>query len=383
VTTVLGLGAHRYTSPEFATLEREQVLLNSWQLACHGSDLPAAGTALRFDFAGRSAVLLRGRDGEVRGFLNVCRHRGSRLVDGDPRTGLAFCVQGRLRCPYHAWEYDERGALAHVPAEASYPGLERPALGLPEVAVEAWLGFVFVAFERPARSVEAMLAPVRAELEPHRFEALRRLNEPRVQRCQADWKLLCEHRLDTYHLSVARPALKPRVGGPVEVTACGEDVLRLASRIEADPASTWSARAYDRWLPEPPASLQERRRFVSSYFVWPNLEFGVYPDQVVISRVMPAQAGQSLLRSVPYALPDASREMRLARYLNLRIARRAISDDRRVVERVQAGLATGDTAPGPIAEGEPGLRWFVERMGRAVIAPDARPVATRGRRTPG
>ena len=91
------------------------MLLESWQLACHVSDLPAAGTALRFDFAGRTAVLLRGRDGEIRAFLNVCRHRGSRLVDGDPRTGLAFCVHGRMRCPYHGWEYDDRGALAHVP----------------------------------------------------------------------------------------------------------------------------------------------------------------------------------------------------------------------------------------------------------------------------
>jgi carnitine monooxygenase subunit len=383
VTAVFGLEGIRYTSPEFATLERERVLLNSWQLACHVSDLPAAGTALRFDFAGRSAVLLRGQDGEIRGFVNVCRHRGSRLVDGDPRTGLAFCVQGRLRCPYHAWEYDERGALAHVPAEASYPALDRPALGLPEVSVETWLGFVFVAFERPGRSVAAMLAPVRAELESRRFEGLRRLHEPRMQRCQADWKLLCEHRLDTYHLAVARPALKPRVGGPVAITVCSEDVLRLSSRIAADEASTWSKRAYDHWLPDPSAAPDERRRFASSYFVWPNLEIGVYPDQVVISRVMPVQAGQSLLRSVPYALPDASREMRIARYLNLRIARRAVADDRRVVERVQAGLATGDSAPGPIAEGEPGLRWFVERMGRAVAAPDARrPVAPWGRRKP-
>ncbi len=318
--------------------------------------------------AGRPS-LLRGGDGEIRGFLNVCRHRGSRIVDGDPHTGLAFCVQGRMRCPYHAWEYDDHGALAHVPHEASYPGLDRAALGLEPVAIETWLGFVFVAFRRPARTVAAMLEPVRAELESRRFEGLRRLAEPRLQRCRADWKLLCEHRLDTFHLAIARPVRKPRVGEEIEIAVCGDDVLRLSSRIAAGEYSTWSARAYDRWLPDPAEPAGPRPRTHSSYFVWPNLEIGVYPDQVVISRMMPVEAGQSLLRSVTYALPDSSREMRLVRYLNHRIARRAAADDRRITERVQAGLATGARQSGPIAADETGLRWFVERMRHAIDPP--------------
>ena len=103
-----------YTSPEFFALERERILLPSWQLVCHIADLPAPGTAIRFDFLGRSALLLRGADGTVRGFSNVCRHRGSRLIDGDATTGLAFCVDGRVRCPSHGWEYDHAGALGHV-----------------------------------------------------------------------------------------------------------------------------------------------------------------------------------------------------------------------------------------------------------------------------
>jgi len=380
MTVVSGLDGSRYTSPEIATLEREQILLASWQLACHVSDLPAAGTALRVDFAGRSAVVVRGGDGGIRGFLNVCRHRGSRIVDGDPRTGLAFCVQGRLRCPYHGWEYDDHGALAHVPHEASYPGIDRAASGLEPVAVESWLGFVFVAFRRPARTVAAMLEPVRAELESRCFERLRRLAEPQLQRCQADWKLLCEHRLDTFHLAIARPLRKPRVGGEIEIAVCGDDVLRLSSRIEAGESSTWSARAYDRWLPEPAESADPRRRFLACYFVWPNLEIAVYPDQVVISSVLPLQAGQSLLRSVSYALPDASRAMRLARYLNHRVARRAAADDRRVTERVQAGLATGAYQPGPISADESGLRWFVERMRRAIVPPPSRAPKARHKR---
>ena len=82
-----------------------------------------------------------------------------------------------------------------------------------------------------------------------------------------------------------------------------------------------------------------------------------------------------------YALPDGSREMRLARYLNHRIARRAAAVDRRVTERVQADLATGSYRPGPIAEAETGLRWFVERMRHAMVAPPSGATNVRRKRT--
>lgn len=377
---VAGLHPGRYASAEYARLERE-LLWASWQPACHVSDLPTSGTALRIDVAGRSAILLRGRDQSIRAFLNVCSHRGSRLVDGDPRTGLAFCVGGRMRCPYHAWEYDDTGALAHVPQAEAYPGLDPAALGLKECAVETWLGFVFIAFERPARRVAECLEPIREELEPGRFEALRRLSEPQVLRCQADWKLLVEQGLDVRHLDVARPGLKPRVTGPVAIEARGDHVLTLSAPIEAAPSARWSERGYVHWLPETderPAPLRRRR---IACFLWPNSAIVVSPDRVVLMRVLPAQPGQSVLRTVAYAHPDPRREMRIARYLNQRVTRQAQAQDRRLVERVQLGVASGDATQGPIAADETGLRWFVERMRAAIPdVDDGRGRVSRARR---
>ena len=367
-----GLHGLRYTDPEYARRERE-LLLHSWQLVCHTSDLPAAGTAMRCDFAGRSAFVVRGRDGSVRAFLNTCRHRGSRLVDGDPHTGLAFCVNGRLRCPYHGWQYDDAGALAEVPGADRYPGLDRAALALPAVAVESCLGFVFVAFEPPARSIAAMLDPVRSELEAYRFESLRRIGEPGVRRCMADWKLICEHQLDASHGAIARPSLKPMVGRDREFAARGADVCRMSARVAGEDAASWSARAYDRWLPPVAGLPAELSRLWCRYFLWPNLVLDVYPEQLITARVLPLRAGEALLRTVAYASADASREMRLARYLNRRVSRQAAAVDRTLVERTQQGIATGDYVPGPLAQDESGLRWFVERVRRAMPEPGAAP----------
>ena len=84
-------------------------------------------------------------DAGIGGFVNACRHRGSRLVDGDATTGLAYCIDGRIRCPAHGWIYESTGALAHVPRESIYPALDRGALALERLAVSRVGGWVFVA----------------------------------------------------------------------------------------------------------------------------------------------------------------------------------------------------------------------------------------------
>jgi len=104
-------GAQVTSNAAFAA-DVTRILTPSWQFACHESDLPAPGTAMRFDFCGRSALLVRQADAGIGGFVNACRHRGSRLVDGDATTGLAYCIDGRIRCPAHGWIYDSVGALA-------------------------------------------------------------------------------------------------------------------------------------------------------------------------------------------------------------------------------------------------------------------------------
>ena len=341
--------------------ERERILLPSWQPVCHDSDLPSAGTAIRFDFLGRSALILRGSDGVLRAFLNACRHRGSRLIEGDRNTAVAFCIDSKVRCPYHAWVYDDTGALVHVPRENQYPGIDRAQLGLRALPLATWHGFVFVAFEAPARPLAEMLAACTDEVGAHRFEGMRRTSEPCLVPHRADWKVLCEHQLE-----LQRRGLVPAASG------ADGDLQRYTAAIVASDTASWPARAYVSLLPEVPALPADRRRSWSRYFLWPNVVFDVYPDQVGFAQVLPLGPGESLLRELAYALPDSSREMRLARYLNTRIRRRHTADDRRLVERRQLGLETCGDAPGPLANDEPGQRWFTARVAAVLGAPGRR-----------
>ena len=93
------------------------MLRPSWQIVCHVNDIPNAGDYYTFDFLGDSIVALRGDDGRVRAFHNVCRHRGARLLDGPSGHGAR-----RLTCRYHAWSYDLRGNLAGVPFRETFRG---------------------------------------------------------------------------------------------------------------------------------------------------------------------------------------------------------------------------------------------------------------------
>src|SRR3712207_6092879 len=111
----LSLPGWIYRDPEFHEVEMERVIRPSWQIVCHSNDIAAAGEWRTIDYLGESVVVIRGDDGGVRAFSNVCRHRGSRVL-----SGAAGCAR-RLTCPYHARTYALDGRLIGVPQKRDYP----------------------------------------------------------------------------------------------------------------------------------------------------------------------------------------------------------------------------------------------------------------------
>ena len=130
-----------YHDPEFFEAEKKAFLRAAPQVVCHVSEIPKPGEWRTLEYLGESVIVIRGDDGEVRAFSNVCRHRGSRIVDGE-----GGCAKV-LTCPYHAWSYARDGRLVGVPHRSEYPGLQTERLGLFPVALETWRGFLFVTLE--------------------------------------------------------------------------------------------------------------------------------------------------------------------------------------------------------------------------------------------
>ena len=161
-----------YYDPEFFEAEKRAFLRAAPQIVCHESEIAEPGEWRTIEYLGESVIVIRGDDGEIRAFSNVCRHRGSRLVDG---TGGCSKV---LTCPYHAWSYARgTGGWSACRIAQEYPGLQTDKLGLFPVALENWRGFLFVTLEPGAPSVAEIMAPYEEEIEPYRFEELRALQQ--------------------------------------------------------------------------------------------------------------------------------------------------------------------------------------------------------------
>jgi phenylpropionate dioxygenase-like ring-hydroxylating dioxygenase large terminal subunit len=358
-----GLPGWTYSSPRFFEAERDKVFRPSWQLVCHQNDIPKAGDYHTLEILGESLVVTRGQDGAVRGFHNVCRHRGARLLD----PGSGRC--GRIVCPYHAWTYDLTGRLIGVPHRETYPALDMPSQGLAPLELEIFAGFIFVRLETGGPSVAEMMTPYAHEIAAYRFEELQPIGRVTIRPRTVNWKNISDNYSDGLHIPVAHPSLTRLFGRGYGVEA-SPHVDKMWGELIDEPSANPSERLYQTLLPDVAHLPPERKRLWIYFKLWPNLAFDIYPDQVDFMQFIPVSATETLIREIAYALPDDRREMKAARYLNWRINRQVNAEDTELVARVQAGMASSSFTAGPLAEGEVCLRSFGRRM-RALI-PEAR-----------
>ena len=352
-----------YFDPEFFEAEKKAFLRAAPQIVCHESEISQPGEWRTLEYLGESVVVIRGDGGEVRAFSNVCRHRGSRLVDG---TGGCAKV---LTCPYHAWSYARDGRLVGVPHRSEYPGLQTDKLGLHPVSLENWRGFLFVALEPGSPSVAEMMAPYEEEVEPYRFENLRVLGRVTVRPRQLNWKTLCDNYSDHLHIPVGHPGLTRLFGRNYRI-----DAQPYADRMQGDLVENESAnpseRTYQRYLPRADHLPESHQRKWLYYKLFPNIAFDIYPDQVDFMQFLPISGTETVLREISYALPDDRREMKAVRYLNWRINRRVNAEDTELVTRVQLGMQSPTYKAGPLGTSEVCLRSFAKKLRKLI--PEAR-----------
>jgi phenylpropionate dioxygenase-like ring-hydroxylating dioxygenase large terminal subunit len=352
-----------YFDPEFFEAEKKAFLRAAPQVVCHESEIAQPGEWRSLEYLGDSVVVIRGDDGEVRAFSNVCRHRGSRLVDGS-----GGCAKV-LTCPYHAWSYGRDGGLVGVPHRHEYPGLRPQELGLVPVALENWRGFLFVTLEPGAPSVAEMMAPYEDEVAPYRFEDLRVIGRVTVRPRQLNWKTIADNYSDGLHIPVGHPGLTRLFGRNYRIEAQSH-VDRMEGDLVDKPSADPSERAYQKYLPRAehlPASHQRKWLY---YKLFPNVAFDIYPDQVDFMQFIPISATESVLREISYGLPDDRREMRAVRYLNWRINRNVNAEDTVLITRVQRGMQSPTYKAGPLGKSEVCLRSFAQKL--RTLIPEAR-----------
>lgn len=197
----------RYWSKEFAQLEWEHMWKRVWHVGGRTSQLEEAGDFITHNFMRQSVVMVRQKDGGIRAFHNVCRHRGNRLV-----TVEEGGVGEHFTCPYHGWKWNINGALDHVQDEEDFPqGSPCATLRMKEVPCETWGGFVFYSFDPNAVPLLEYLDPVPSLLGNRDLANWKRVVW-RTLRVNTNWKFASDNFNEAYHI----PAVHPQFEGMID-----------------------------------------------------------------------------------------------------------------------------------------------------------------------
>jgi choline monooxygenase len=311
-----------YSNPDVLRLERERIFRRAWQYAGRADQVAEPGSFFTCDAGGVPIVVVREREDRLRAFLNVCRHRGSLVCEGEGRRET-------LQCPYHAWTYGLDGSLRAAPRTEREPGFDRSQLALVPVQVDAWGPFVFVNPDGGAPPLAEHLGELpelvaAAGLDLGSLRFLKRSSSEYA----ANWKVCCENFLECYHCQIAHPAFSKVVDVSVDAY-----VLEQSATF-----STQYGPVRDAWKGEfDPRGPVERGQF---HFLWPNITINVMPGRpnLSIGPVVPAgpeRASRFLDYFVGADVDDAWIEDMLA------FDDQVGAEDTVLVERVQKGLAGG------------------------------------------
>ena len=326
-----GLPPEAYTSEAFFTLENERLFANAWVFAGFAHELAAAGDAVPVAVAGRPLLLVRGRDGEVRAFHNVCRHRGALLVDAPGNVGRV------ITCPYHAWAYGLDGALRATPHFAGpdrhdHPGLDRRRMGLKAVRSGLWQDWIFVNLSGTAGDFEAFIAPLARRLGGVDFARMKAVATLDLGEVRTNWKFLMENFIEPYHVQFVH---KTTTEQPLKDHSTFIDGHCLGSAVEISNKADGrggETLAVDSWY----------------LTLFPNFVLGRYhPDQIGVHLNVPLGPDRTRQRRVIYHTGEGDLPAETVDGL-ARLWRKVHAEDHAVCERLQRGRASEVAADGGV-----------------------------------
>jgi phenylpropionate dioxygenase-like ring-hydroxylating dioxygenase large terminal subunit len=322
-----GLPAWTYRSKALFALEREKVFLTHWQVVGHVSDVPNPGDWITFDLLGERAVVMRGQDGLVRAFHNLCRHRGARVVDG-----ASGQCKGAIVCPFHGWVYNLDGTLRGAAQPKSFGEMKREEFGLKPIEMETFHGFIFLRFAPgPQPPIARLLAPFQSDFAAYGLQAVEPVPTPGwASDLPVNWKSVRDVDNEGYHVALAHPGLQDLYGRTYRDLYLDNGLSISIGWYGDVPGKLWSVRNYAKVSPprmDLPSHLQ---RAWTYYGLFPNQVFSITPEGVQFYHDIPLDEGTTRLTGRSYRWPNETREQRLARYLAYRIDRDTSVEDRQL-----------------------------------------------------
>jgi phenylpropionate dioxygenase-like ring-hydroxylating dioxygenase large terminal subunit len=319
-----GLPGWAYFSQELFELECETLFKTHWQFVCHVNEAAEIGAYVTFDVAGERALVIRGHDGILRAFHNLCRHRGSRIVP-DAR---GVCNKAMV-CPYHGWAYNLDGGLRGVANRDTFPPMQAEKWGLKPLEMEIWNGLVFIRFQAgPQPAVAEILTRFDDEIAPYDLANMVPTGSNSMDDLLAvNWKSVRDVDNEGYHVRQAHPGLHQLYGDGYFDEPYANGTSRSVGTFNEAYGHRWSVRKYREILPDADnLTLHQRRQWI--YFgMFPNFVLGLYPDSVIYYQEVPQSAEQTVQRGMCYRRAKESREMKAARYLSGRIDRDTAEED--------------------------------------------------------
>lgn len=348
-----GLPGAAYTDPGFWQAECDSVFASGWVFAGFAHEFARPGDVRPVEIGGKPVLLVKGADGAIAAFHNVCRHRCLKLVDEPGNAGKL------IRCPYHAWAYDLTGALRAFPSfggpgdgpgDAPVTGFDAADYGLVPVRLHVWHDWIFANLDGTAPAFEDYAGPLIERLGDIDFGGVRPVATLDFGVIETNWKFLMENFIEPYHVQFVH---RTTTNQPLEAHATFIDGHCLGSIVDLADEDADAA------------NLAVSSRYLT---LFPNFVLGrYYPDQIGVYENVPLGPGRTRQRRVIYTsggeIADAGRvETLKSLWWDVH------KEDHAVCERMQAGRASPVAAAGGVLSPhwEDCVRAFQEQVAEAV-----------------
>jgi Rieske 2Fe-2S family protein len=287
-----------YRDPAIFQIEKEHIFCREWIGVCREAEIVRPGDHQVFDVLGESILVVRNRDGELRAFYNVCRHRGARLCRAADeaiapgRVALAGGVSGGrlIVCPYHQWSYDLNGALVAAPHLGTDSRFDKGGFSLHPVGLETWGGFIFLHLTpSQAEPLATQLGDVPQRLQRYPLGELR-IGATLEYSVHANWKVLCENYNECYHCAGVHPELCAVVPSFREAGGANLDWTRGVPHRAGAYTFTHSGTTTRRAFPRLDADEQVRHK---GELLYPNVFLSLACDHVTAFILRPRTAAHT------------------------------------------------------------------------------------------